>query len=284
MFGIDISNYQKGIDLSKYDTDFVIMKATEGNGFEDKSFKNYLVQLTKLDKLIGCYHFARPDLHPTLEGMMNEAVWFVNTMKDYDLLGKAILVLDWEVEPMNQEALIREWLENVQNMTGVKPFIYGSRSKLTTTAFKNLLSDYPIWMAAWPTTRSVFWDEVEEYVNKYMAKKNNVNWIIWQFSANGKLSGFNGAVDLDYAEMSRNKWLEMAGSVSTPEPEAEIISADMQWAIDIGLFQGYGDGRYGPKDYLTREQAAVLFRRYNKIIESNFQRKYYCENTSDVKV
>ena len=32
--GIDISNWQKGIDLSKVPCDFVICKATEGTGYE----------------------------------------------------------------------------------------------------------------------------------------------------------------------------------------------------------------------------------------------------------
>ena len=36
--GIDISNYQRGIDLNKVECDFVIMKATQGTGFVSKDF------------------------------------------------------------------------------------------------------------------------------------------------------------------------------------------------------------------------------------------------------
>ena len=34
--GIDISHHQKGINLEEIETDFVICKATEGNGYTDE--------------------------------------------------------------------------------------------------------------------------------------------------------------------------------------------------------------------------------------------------------
>ena len=34
------------------------------------------------------------------------------------------------------------------------------------------------------------------------------------------------------------------------------------WASEAGLMSGYGDGRFGVEDTLTREQAAVIFWRY----------------------
>ena len=94
MYGMDISSYQSKLDLTKGTYDFAIMKATEGVGFTDKAFHNFAVQLTELDKLVGCYHFARPDLHGTVSGMEKEADWFIQKVKDEGLLNKSILVLD----------------------------------------------------------------------------------------------------------------------------------------------------------------------------------------------
>lgn len=257
MIGIDISNWQKGIDLSKDIFDFCIVKATEGINFIDASFYSHINQLTKLNKLIGCYHFARPDLHTTISSMESEADWFVSVIKENNLIGKAILVLDWEREPFDNESLITAWLNRVVQLTGVIPFIYGSRSKLTTTSFKNLINAWPVWMAAWPTTDKLDFSNVWDFIAQHLPSREKVIWDIWQFSASGRLKGFSGNVDLDYTEMEESEWMMYAGSTNE---EKEVLSEDMKWCIAQGIFSGYGNGKYGPKDPLTREQAATLIR------------------------
>lgn len=262
MYGMDISSYQSKLDLTKGTYDFAIMKATEGVGFTDKAFHNFAVQLTELDKLVGCYHFARPDLHGTVSGMEKEADWFIQKVKDEGLLNKAILVLDWEREPMDREELVKAWVLRVESQTGITPFIYGSRSKLN--GWKNwwAMSHCPIWMAVWPTIQrhQVGVDPGLIHPSK------TVNWSIWQYSSTGKYPGFSGNIDLDYCEFNKDTWLKMAGHKE--ETAKEVINKDMKWAIENGLFTGYGNGLYGPKDPLTREQAATLFRRYTeKFIE-----------------
>ncbi len=261
MYGMDISSYQNKLDLTKGTYDFAIMKATEGIGFTDKAFHNFAVQLTELDKLVGCYHFARPDLNGTVRGMEREANWFVKKVKEEGLLNKAILILDWETEPMDREDLVKAWVLQVENQTGITPFIYGSRSKLNGWKKWEIMSHCPIWMAVWPT------------IQRYQVGANpglkipakTVNWSIWQYSSTGQYPDFSGNVDLDYCEFNRETWIRMAGY---KEPDKEIINDDMKWAIETGLFSGYKNGLYGPKDPLTREQAATLFRRYTeKFIE-----------------
>lgn len=50
MNGIDISNHQKGLDISKVPCDFVIMKATEGTTFVDKYCDGFYQQAKSLEK------------------------------------------------------------------------------------------------------------------------------------------------------------------------------------------------------------------------------------------
>lgn len=259
---MDISNYQRNIDLHKGIYDFAIIKATEGAGLTDKCFHKFAVQLTELDKLIGCYHFARPDIHRTISTMEEEADWFIKNVESEGLLNKAILVLDWEREPMDREDLVKAWVLRVESRTGITPFIYGSRSKMN--GWKNwwVMSHCPIWMASWPTIQrhKVGVDPGLKIPDK------TVNWSIWQYSSTGLYPGFSGNVDLDYCEFDKEIWLKMAGHKE--EPAKEVISDDMEWAIENGLFTGYGNGLYGPNDPLTRKQAATLFRRYTeKFIE-----------------
>ena len=49
-----------------------------------------------------------------------------------------------------------------------------------------------------------------------------------------------------------------------PTEAPEVITKDMQWAIDNGIFTGYGNGKYNPKAPLTREQAATILKRFKE--------------------
>jgi hypothetical protein len=43
----------------------------------------------------------------------------------------------------------------------------------------------------------------------------------------------------------------------------------VDWAARAGLILGYGDGRFGPEDYVTREQMAVIIYRFAKFLEAD---------------
>ena len=60
LYGIDISHWQNGLDLSKIMADFIIIKATEGIKFVDSKCDHFYQQAKSLNKLLGFYHFARP--------------------------------------------------------------------------------------------------------------------------------------------------------------------------------------------------------------------------------
>lgn len=52
----------------------------------------------------------------------------------------------------------------------------------------------------------------------------------------------------------------------TDVDEGNIFHDDIAWMYDNGITYGYGDGTYGPKDFMTREQmAAFMHRLYNRI-------------------
>lgn len=270
MYGMDISNWQKGMDLSRGKYDFCILKATEGTTYTDPTFNNFAVQLTKLNKLIGCYHFARPDRHGTIVGMAEEADYFLKAVEKQKLLGKAILVLDWEVEPMDREDLVNAWVTRVENQTGITPFIYSSKYKFSQWKSWWPVQHCPLWLAVWPSSRRV---NIGENPGFKVPTKDTIKWSIWQYTSNGAYPGYNGNVDGDCCDLTKEEWMKLAGNphavepepAPQPSPEPEVISEDMAWAINNGLFLGYGNGLYGPKDALTREQAASLFRRYDEM-------------------
>ena len=57
MQGIDISNYQRGIDLDKVPFDFMICKATEGTGIVHDTCDGFVQKAKALEKKWGFYHF-----------------------------------------------------------------------------------------------------------------------------------------------------------------------------------------------------------------------------------
>ena len=47
-------------------------------------------------------------------------------------------------------------------------------------------------------------------------------------------------------------------------PAGQWYSDAVAWAVKYGITNGYGDGRFGPNDPITREQLAVFLYRYAK--------------------
>ena len=260
MYGIDISNHQRNIDLTAGKYDFAIIKATEGVSFKDPSFEKFAVQLTGLNKLVGCYHFARPDLHGTTSEMKKEADWFISVVRKAGLLNKAILVLDWETKPMDREDLLNAFILRVENQTGITPFIYSSKYKLNSWKNWWAIRHCPIWMALWPSI-----SRPSTGIDPSFTKPDKtVNWTIWQYTSVGTYPNYKGNIDLDYCELTADEWKKLAGVKPEPIEVPEVITKDMQWAIDNGIFTGYANGKYDPKAPLTREQAATILKRFKQ--------------------
>lgn len=254
MYGIDISGYQKGIDFSKKEIKFVIMKATDGPSYVDSQFFRFTKMAVEQNKLIGCYHFAEPTEAPSLPRMYNEAMHFLDTVDQANLIGKAILVLDWECKPFDRPDLINKWCETIEQQTRVVPFIYGSKSKLLTWKQYTEIFSRPLWMAAWPSNATQYAGDTMKVT---MASKEQIPWKIWQYSSNGKLNGIT--VDLDYTTMTEGEWLKAASK------KEEAINEDMKWAIENNIYIGYPDGSYRPNSPLTRQELATVLRRYTQL-------------------
>lgn len=241
--GLDISMWQRGIDLSKIEFDFVIIKATEGANIKDSCAAGYISQLTGTDKLIGLYHYARPSKN-TAE---TEAKYFVNRVRELDMVGKAILALDWEgdeVNGKNQWAL--DWCNHVSELTGAIPLVYCNQSQWTSNGLAYITRNYPLWLANWSSYSP------------------NVEYAIWQYTSTGKLNGYSGNLDLDQANITRERWEELAGWVQT----APKLDEYEQWAIDNGIFKGRSDGHYDWSTNITRHEIAIVLKRfYDKFIK-----------------
>ena len=253
--GIDISHHQKGIDLGAIDVDFVICKATEGNGYTDEMCDTFYQKAKSLGKKLGIYHFARPDLGNSPEA---EADWFIKETLGYHK--EAILVLDWERGNLKNVTWAKQWLDRVYEKTGVKPLIYMSASVMRSADWSSVVkADYGLWVANYGANNG---SANESAFNKYPLKYWTF-YALWQYTSKGRLRGYNGNLDLNYFSGDKAAWDKYAGgspstSTSTSKPEQSTPQGStLDLAVKV-MRDEYGIGA-------TRKQA--LGNRYNEVQE-----------------
>ena len=139
--GIDVSSHQKNMNVSTYPCDFVICKATEGTIYVNPVCDTHYQQAKVAGKLLGVYHFARPDTGNSPEA---EADFFVKNIQGY--IGEAVLALDLECAGwQNYASWSKAWLDRVTEKTGVRPLFYSPGDGFQN--FKDLLNagNYGVW-------------------------------------------------------------------------------------------------------------------------------------------
>ena len=269
--GIDISHHQKGIDLGAIDTDFVIIKATEGNGYTDEMCDTFYQKAKSLGKKLGVYHFARPDLGNTAEA---EADWFIKETLGYHK--EAMLILDWESGNLKDTTWARKWLDRVYSKTGVRPVIYMSASVMRSANWGDVVAgDYGLWVANYGSNDGTAQDSVfDKYPLKYWDF-----YALWQYTSVGRLNGYNGNLDLNYFSGDSSAWDKYAGggpSSSKPSNPVETKSTDDLAREVVAGKYGNGEDR---KNALGSRYDEVQAR-VNEILGIN-QVEYYIVQSGD---
>lgn len=251
MNGIDIARYQKGINLATVPCDFVIVKASQGSGSSTyPTFKEQIEQADRLGKCLGAYHYASQG------GAIAEAEKFLKTVDKY--IGRAILCLDWEGDQnpnfKNPEYAL-SWLKYVEQRTGVKPFIYMSKS--VCRQYKNVWdASFPLWCAQYGDSTPTGYRE-----NPWTDSKGFGPWkdcVILQYSSKGQLHGYSKNLDLDKAYITAEEWMMYAKGetiipVQTSLPTLKKGSKNdyvRNWQMFLNLHGyscGNADGIFGPK-------------------------------------
>lgn len=209
MYGIDISNWQNGIDLAKVKCDFVIVKATEGIDFVDKYCDGFYQKAKKLGKKLGFYHFARPEKNSAI----TEANFFYKNTMNY--FGEAIPILDWESSGKSNVRWAKQWLDEVYALSGVKPMIYMSESVVNAYDWSEVVAgDYGLWVAKYRDNQPDY-----NYDMSNAGSKPSVKWwsfyAMWQWTSTGRLDGYNGNLDCDIFYGSADVWDKYAGKKMT---------------------------------------------------------------------
>ena len=153
------------------------------------------------------YHFARPDLNDPI----TEARFFVQNIQGY--LGEAILALDWE-QPGTQHNVgwAKEWLDEVQRLTSIKPLVYMSASVIGMADWSAVAKDYGLWIAGYPSKYNVPDPATPNPGDMPYGIGPWAFWAIWQYTSSA------GALDRDIANMTKTAWKKYAKPNSKPAP------------------------------------------------------------------
>lgn len=226
LLGCDISQWQ-GVGAGDEAPDFIIAKATEGAGFVDPNCDGHIQRALSQGKSVGVYHFARPDLNDPI----TEARFFVENIKGY--IGKAILALDWE-QPGTQwnTAWAKEWLDEVQNLTGIKPLIYMSASVVNQYDWNAVASaDYGLWIAGYPDLRDSW--NIPDFPYSTGA---------WGFYAIWQFTNSNGRLDRDIFQGDKNAWDAYAKSNGEAKPAPAPAKKTNEQLADEVIAGKWGNG------------------------------------------
>ena len=213
MNGIDISMWQRDINLSAIKADFVIVKATEGIGYVDKSCDMLFQNALSLGKKLGFYHFARPTAN---NDPIREADFFYENCKGY--FGKAIPILDWEAENKQNVSYAKAWLDRVYQRSGVKPVIYMSESVVNAYDWSSVANaDYGLWVAKYRDNNPDY-----NYNMANAGSRPKVKWwkfyCMWQWTSTGRLNGYSGNLDCNVFYGDGTTWDKYAGKSGTTHP------------------------------------------------------------------
>ena len=236
--GIDISNWQKGIDLTAVPGDFFIAKATQGTSYVSPDCARQVEQGRAAGKLFGVYHYISG-------GNANaEAEFFVNNVKNW--VGLGIMALDWESgenSAWGNVAYLEQMTKRVIELTGIPPMLYGSASVINQ--LKQVADKYNcgLWVAQYPDYNKTGYLETPWNEGAYSCA-------IRQYSSSGRLSGYNGNLDLNKFYGDRAAWMLYANPKSSnPSTQPETPSqpsAPQGSTLDlaVGVMQGkYGAGQ-----------------------------------------
>ena len=209
MNGIDISEHQKYLNLSMVACDFVIVKATEGKTYSDPYFFQHIENAKRLGKLLGFYHFARPENNNPHDEVLN----FLNSVRGY--IGEGIPFLDWESSGKYDTTWAKQWLDEFYSITGVKPVIYMSESVTKTYDWSRVAPTYPLWIARY-RDYNIDYNYDMSNAGKTPVPKYWDTYIMWQWTSSGRLDGYGANLDCNLFYGEKAEWLKLCEKEDKP--------------------------------------------------------------------
>lgn len=266
--GIDISAHQGDIDLRALKTqsqiDFVIIRVGYGTqGTIDKKFKRNADLCKELDIPMGFYWYSYA---LDVEGAKKEADAFLSAIAPYNpTMGCWFDMEDADgykakhgmPDDETLQDMCYEFCKKVDE-AGYYAGVYASRYWFETKLNNQKLSEFDKWVAQWPTA---FGKQKGNSVDPN--SRNDLS--MWQYTSEGKLAGYNGYLDMNYAYSDFTNPSETI----TPEPEPPMVTPEgtvLELAVRTQKGE-FGDGEERKSRLNTRYEEVQIF--INHIYEAS---------------
>ena len=184
--GIDLSHYQGKVfwetvgDNTKMQ--YVYLKATEGGDRIDDKYEQNIELAHRYGLKVGSYHFFRPksELKKQLENFKTQC-----RPGDQDLIPMIDVESTGGLSTVQFCDSLMRFLEMVEEAYRQKPLIYTGRN-FYNKHLQRKIDDYPLMVAM--------------YANEPPVLADDRDYLIWQYTAKGRINGINTYVDKSMLE------------------------------------------------------------------------------------
>ncbi|MEN9333567.1 MAG: hypothetical protein RLY35_747 [Bacteroidota bacterium] len=179
-WGIDISHHQGEVKwkmmIGDHRPDFIFLKATEGNHFQDNRFNEYKKEIKKLGILFSGYHFMRFN-----QNGKTQALRFLEMAQPQK--GELIPVVDIEYQRhlYTEEIAQRNidlFMETIREKIGVYPMVYCEEKYYHKYLKKKYEKNIILWIANYkrkPTVPHDLWQKTCKYSHPSFKGKIDFN-------------------------------------------------------------------------------------------------------------
>ena len=244
--GIDVASYQRNIVPKKLTTtDFVIVKMTQGTWYVNP-YRNAQYSDSKgCGKLLGAYHYAEGG------SAIDEARFFVKELGRK--VGECILALDWEGRDNSafgtgiDVSWVYDFCEEVYKLTGVRCFVYMSKSVCRRYNWAKVAEKYPLWCAQYGSNNRTDYQKSPWTDNGGFGKWESDT--IRQYSSHGDIAGYDANIDINLAYLTKDELVKIAkGDNVLPVP-----TYSRQAVVDLALSKvGIKEGSAGHKAIIDK--------------------------------
>lgn len=184
---IDISHWQDGISIDSVapNIDAIVVKATGGTSYVDKSCDKYVQKCIALGKPWGFYHYAH-DGGSTADAT-TEANYFYKNCENY--FGVGIPILDWEENSCSVE-WVNKFVNRVYGLTGIWPWIYANPWRFNQGGVE---SNCGRWIASYPSVQHPTFEQA----TNWSVPSVDGGACAWQFCSDGRVDGYSSNLDCD---------------------------------------------------------------------------------------
>ena len=249
LLGIDISNWQAGIDLAAVNPDFTIVMVTQDTGpyaFTNAYYREQIEASLALGKPTGTYHYVGGGANGDADDARAEADRFLAAVRDTGRQNDVFYAIDWEQgdnTAWGNLAYLSIIIARVQEATGKPVLLYASSSVYPweTASGHGCVT----WAAQYADSEPTGWTASPWSDGTWSARMH-------QYTGTGRVTGYGGNLDLDvwHGSEAELRALTPSGAAVSPAPSrapARPTAADGQELLDV-------DGVWGTRTVARFQQ------------------------------